>query len=71
LAIHVNSAEILPNFAKHLDQAMTCCLRDLQEIKFGPKIMAAPDVDLLPSMLEAQSTSQNAVKETGLVSTAG
>ena len=43
-----------------LDHATTVCFLDHQEIKFGLRMIATPDVDLLSSGSEAQSTSQYA-----------
>jgi hypothetical protein len=51
--------------ASVLDLATRVCFFELQETRFGPKKMQEPEVDLLSSTSEAQSASQNAVKERG------
>ena len=61
--IQVTSAAtkaMLLHSASVLDLATTVCFLDHQEIKFGPRKMAAPDVDLLSSGSEGQSASQYA-----------
>jgi hypothetical protein len=47
--------------ASVLDRDTVGCFLALQEIKFGPKYMANPQVDLLSSTFPAQSASENAL----------
>jgi hypothetical protein len=47
--------------ASVLDLDTVLCFLALQEIKFEPKNTAKPQVDLLSSMLPAQSASENAL----------
>jgi len=46
--------------ASVLDLATTDCFLDHQEMRLGPRNIAAPEVDLLSLGSEAQSTSQYA-----------